>query len=77
MGGNKGKSGRREGDVLKGLAAGVIGGPVASWTMNRFQAAWGKLSDGTEKPHGAQSLQRGSPQGSGRHVALRLRADGS
>lgn len=32
-------------DVLKGLAAGLIGGLVASWTMNQFQALWSKLSE--------------------------------
>jgi hypothetical protein len=50
------------GSILKGLAAGVVGGLVASWTMNEFQALWSKLSEGYEKPHGAQSLQSGSPQ---------------
>lgn len=53
---------RDEADVLKGLAAGIIGGLVASWTMNQFQAWLGKLMEGTERPHGAQSLQQGSPQ---------------
>jgi putative membrane protein len=52
----------QNGSVLKGTAAGVVGGLVASWTMNEFQALWSKLSEGYEKPHGAQSLQRGSPQ---------------
>ncbi len=35
---------RCEGDVWKGLMAGLIGGLVASWTMNRFQDVWSKLS---------------------------------
>jgi hypothetical protein len=35
---------RGEGDVWKGLVAGLIGGLVASWTMNRFQDVWWKLS---------------------------------
>ena len=35
---------RAEGDVWKGLVAGLIGGLVASWTMNRFQDVWWKLS---------------------------------
>ena len=46
-----------EGDVWKGIAAGLVGGLVASWTMNQFQAAWSKASEGFEKPHGAQSMQ--------------------
>ncbi|MGB8507494.1 MAG: DUF1440 domain-containing protein [Pyrinomonadaceae bacterium] len=35
--------------VLKGLAAGLIGGLVASWTMNEFQVLWGKLAEGVEE----------------------------
>ena len=34
-----------EGDVWKGLAAGLVGGLVASWTMNRFQDVWSKLAE--------------------------------
>lgn len=51
------KSGNREPNVLKGALAGFIGGLVASWTMNQFQAALGKLMEGVEKAHGAQSLK--------------------
>ncbi len=36
---------RSERDVLKGLAAGLVGGLVASWTMNRFQDLWTKLGE--------------------------------
>ena len=58
---------RRNGDVLKGFAAGLAGGLVASWTMNQFQAAWTKATEGYEKPHGAQSMQpsEGQDLGSG------------
>jgi hypothetical protein len=35
-------------DVLKGFAGGLIGGLVASWTMNRFQDVWSKLAKGLE-----------------------------
>jgi hypothetical protein len=48
---------RRNGNLLKGLAAGLAGGLVASWAMNQFQAAWSKAVQGFEKPHGAQSMQ--------------------
>jgi putative membrane protein len=48
---------RDEVDVGKGFAAGLVGGLVASWTMNQFQAAWTKATEGFEKPHGAQSMQ--------------------
>lgn len=43
--------------VLKGLVAGLAGGLIASWTMNQFQAAWTRIAEGSEKPHGAQSMQ--------------------
>lgn len=52
----------REINILKGLAAGAIGGLVASWTMNKFQGALSKLAGKSQKSHGAQSLQQGSPQ---------------
>jgi len=61
-----------EAEVWKGLAAGVIGGLVASWAMNQFQGWLGKLMEGTERPHGAQSLQQGSPDyGIGRELQER------
>ncbi|MDQ3256088.1 MAG: DUF1440 domain-containing protein [Acidobacteriota bacterium] len=53
---------REESNVLKGLAAGVVAGLAAAWTMNQFQAAWSRLTEGVERSHGAQSLQQGSPQ---------------
>ncbi|HEV8427840.1 MAG TPA: DUF1440 domain-containing protein [Pyrinomonadaceae bacterium] len=46
-----------EGNVWKGLVAGLAGGLVASWTMNQFQAAWTRIQENSEKPHGAQSMQ--------------------
>lgn len=51
------RNGKQSSNVLKGLAAGLAGGLVASWTMNQFQAAWSKATEGFEKPHGAQSMQ--------------------
>ena len=50
-------NGKQNGDVLKGLIAGLAGGLVASWTMNQFQAAWTRIAEGDEKSHGAQSMQ--------------------
>lgn len=41
-------NGRDNGDVWKGLAAGLIGGLVASWTMNRFQDVWSTVSKDVE-----------------------------
>jgi hypothetical protein len=45
------------GNILKGIVAGLAGGLLASWTMNQFQAAWMRLATNSEKPHGAQSMQ--------------------
>src|ERR1051326_4471317 len=65
---------RNNNKLWKGLAAGVAGGLAAAWTMNQFQALWSRNSHGTERPHGAQSLQQGSP----RHgVARELQKSGS
>jgi putative membrane protein len=50
-------------DVWKGLAAGLIGGLAASWTMNQFQAVWSKVTEGFEKPHGAQSMKPSEGRG--------------
>lgn len=47
----------QDGDILKGVVAGLAGGLLASWTMNQFQAAWMKLAANSEKSHGAQSMQ--------------------
>jgi hypothetical protein len=43
--------------IWKGMVAGLAGGLVASWTMNQFQAAWTRVAEGSEKSHGAQSMQ--------------------
>jgi putative membrane protein len=36
--------------VAKGVAAGIVGGLVASWTMNQFQAAWSLAVAGYRSP---------------------------
>lgn len=36
---------RQENNPWKGLAAGLVAGLVASWTMNQFQALWSKLTE--------------------------------
>ena len=61
--GRKGK-GHNDGSVWKGLTAGLIGGLVASWMMNRFQDVWSELSEGDEKSQGEQSSQQGPGNGS-------------
>src|SRR5579885_1131853 len=63
---------RREGDVLKGLAAGVVGGLAAAWVMNQFQALLSRTFAGEERSHGAQSMQQGSPR---RGVGAELAAE--
>lgn len=50
------------GNLLKGLAAGVVGGLVASAVMNQFQKLCSQMILGEESSHGAQSLQEGSPR---------------
>lgn len=60
-------------DLLKGLAAGLVGGFVASAVMNQFQKLCSKFITGEQSSHGAQSLQEGSP----RHgIGLALREAG-
>lgn len=60
---------REKSKVWKGLAAGIAGGLAASWVMNQFQSMLSRASHGTERPHGAQSLQHGSPRhGVGRQL---------
>jgi putative membrane protein len=63
-----------QGEVWKGLVAGVAAGIVASWTMNQFQSMLGELMKGVIRPHGAQSLQEGSPE---HGVARELQERGS
>lgn len=46
-------------DVLKGLAAGIVGGLIASWTMNQFQALLSKASEDDGKSQGGKSARQG------------------
>ena len=75
--GKSGREGTRGGvSVWKGLAAGFAGGLAAAWTMNQFQTLLGRLMEGEERAHGAQSLQKGSPRrGVGRALARRGKDD--
>ncbi len=49
-------------DVWKGLAAGLVGGLIASWTMNQFQALLSKASEGDEKSQGGRGTQNKKSQ---------------
>ncbi len=48
-------------DILKGLAAGTIGGLVASWVMDEFQDVWSKASEVIQRPQGNGSNESSSP----------------
>lgn len=58
-------NGRGKGDVLKGLAAGVIGGLVASFVMEEFQALWSKVSESIKKAQGEKSSEQNDQQAQG------------
>jgi len=45
---------REERNILKGLAAGVVGGLVASYAMNEFQVLWSKVSESLREQGGEQ-----------------------
>jgi hypothetical protein len=45
---------RHNNNLWKGFAAGLMGGLIASWTMNRFQDVWNKLAEGLEDSPGKQ-----------------------
>ena len=53
-------SGQTQGDLVKGLAAGLAGGLVASWTMNRFQDVWTKAAENMKGSQGNGSIGQGS-----------------
>ncbi len=48
----------REPEVWKGVAAGLVGGLVASWTMNQVFAIWSKIKQSDAEPE--QSSQKGA-----------------
>ncbi len=45
----------QDSDLWKGLAAGLVGGLLASWTMNRFQDIWRRLAEGNETSQDTRS----------------------
>lgn len=49
------KNGRDDHNVWKGLAAGLIGGLVASWAMNQFQSLMKNLSSSEEESQGEKN----------------------
>lgn len=51
---------RHEGEALKGLAAGLCAGLIASWTMNEFQMLWSKLAEEAEQAGGKKKKKKKS-----------------
>lgn len=67
----------RDGNLLKGLIAGAIGGLVASWTMDQFQALWSKLSEANDDAQRKQEQQQQqSAQKNGRQQGQGAKQDG-
>lgn len=50
------------GRVCKGLVAGLIGGLVASWIMNRFQDGWSRLAQGNRRSPRGQNEFHSQPE---------------
>lgn len=65
MGNNRRGARQPAGDVLKGLVAGLVGGLVASWTMNQFQALASKLAEEVKSAQGEKKSQGGGEQKEG------------
>lgn len=53
---------RHKGEVLKGLAAGIIGGVVASAVMTQFQALWSKLAEEAEQSQDKKKKKKSQEQ---------------
>jgi putative membrane protein len=51
----------REPSLWKGTAAGAIGGIVASWVMDEFQAAW-KVARSTQSQNASANIEKSSEQ---------------
>src|SRR5574341_1275374 len=54
-----GEETHKQGDTLKGLAAGFIGGIVASFVMDKFQALWFKVAERIKQPGNNSSSSEG------------------
>lgn len=65
MGSARRARGREGGSVLKGAAAGLVGGLVASLVMNEFQALWSNVSEGMKGSQGDNSSGLGGQQPTG------------
>jgi hypothetical protein len=59
--------GYRHKEVLKGLAAGALGGLIASWTMNKFQEAWTGAGEALKNDRS----RRREPNGHGEEATMK------
>ena len=67
----------REGEVLKGLAAGLIGGLAAAFVMTKFQKLWNQLASESEgKDKESSGRQSAQGQGKGAHSNRQSQEDG-
>ena len=53
---------KQEPNVWKGVAAGAIGGIVASWVMEEFQSAWMKVAKNLQSQNDLTNMQQSSEQ---------------
>jgi Protein of unknown function (DUF1440) len=49
-------------NILKGVAAGAIGGLAASWVMDEFQSAWIKISSAGTQQNGNDDSQKSNDE---------------
>ena len=66
----------RDGDVLKGLVAGLAGGLVATVVMTQFQNLWSKLAPEGGGAEGEESSGRQSGQAKGEQRGQQSREEG-
>ena len=59
---SNGNPGNKETNVWKGIAAGAIGGIVASWVMEEFQSAWMKITKSKQEQNGSAEKPKSDQQ---------------
>jgi len=55
-------NGNNEPNVWKGLAAGAIGGVVASWVMEEFQSVWMKVTKNVQSQNGSNETEKSNEE---------------
>ena len=66
---------RREGDLVKGLVAGLLGGIAGACAMDLFQSAWSRLTANPAYSEGAHSPRQDGSQVTEPHTVLSLTGD--